>query len=266
MASLAYALRFCGYWAYGYSPPLATRFLAAGALPTGALPTGVLVAGALIAGGLILPFEGQAQELRPEIERQAQEAFHGPDLEGKDGPMAKVGLDLARLYYRREHALREEEIEEGKPEEEKPGKETPFKAPTSMQVDSGGVVVDAIAVSDSAEALRQSLAGLGAESLALSGRIVSGRLPIGMLLQAADLSALRSMQPARARTHGQPAPSQRYEMGGSIRGSKEKGSEKKESEEKGSEKKSGGDSKEKAPGPTLGIFLLIGTLLLIERT
>ncbi|MCS3827625.1 hypothetical protein GGP85_003095 [Salinibacter ruber] len=225
----------------------------------------------MIAGGLILPFEGQAQELRPEIERQAQEAFHGPDLEGKDGPMAKVGLDLARLYYRREYALQEGKIEEGKPEEEKPGKETPFKAPASMQVDSGGVVVDAIAVSDSAEALRQSLAGLGAESLALSGRIVSGRLPIGMLLQAADLSALRSMQPARARTHGQPTPSQRYEMGGSIRGSKEKGSkekgsEKKESEEKGSEKKSGGDSKEKAPGPTLGIFLLIGTLLLIERT
>ncbi len=261
MASLAYALRFCGYRvygyrAYGYPPPLATRFLAAGALPTG-----VLVAGALIAGGLVLPFEGQAQELRPEIERQAQEAFHGPDLEGKDGPMAKVGLDLTRLYYRREHALREGEIEEGKPEEEKPGKETPFKAPTSMQVDSGGVVVDAIAVSGSTESLRQSLAGLGAESLAVSGRVVSGRLPIGMLLQAADLSALRSMQPARARTHGQPAPSQEYEMGGSIRGSKEK-----ESKEKESEKKSSGDSKEETPGPTLGIFLLIGTLLLIEGT
>ncbi len=261
MASLACALRFCGYrvygyQAYGYPPSLATLFLA-----VGALPTGVLVAGALIAGGLVLPFEGQAQELRPEIERQAREAFHGPDLEGKDGPMAKVGLDLARLYYRHERAL----------EEEKLGKGEPFKVPASMQVDSGSVVVDAIAVSDSAEALRQSLAGLGAESLAVSGRVVSGRLPIGMLLQAADLSALRSMQPARARTHGQPAPSQRYEMGGSIRGSKEKGSkekgsEKKESEEKGSEKKSGGDSKEKAPGPTLGIFLLIGTLLLIERT
>lgn len=261
MASLAYALRFCGYRvygyrAYGYPPPLATRFLVAGALPTG-----VLVAGALIAGGFILPFEGQAQELRPEIERQAQEAFHGPDLEGKDGPMAKVGLDLARLYYRHERALQEGKLEGEKSEEEESGKEMPMKAPGSMQIRGGNVVVDAIAVSGSTESLRQSLVGLGAESLAVSGRVVSGQLPIGVLPRAADLSALRSMRPARARTHGQPAPSQRYEMGGSSGGSKEK-----ESKEKESKEKSGGNSEEKPPAPTLGIFLLIGTLLLIERT
>jgi hypothetical protein len=204
------------------------------------LSTLFLITCVLSAGGIVSPSKGQAQELESRIERQAREAFHGPDLEGKDGPMAKVGLDLARLYYKRERAL----------EEEKLGKGELFKAPASMQTDSGSVVVDAIAVSDSTEALRQSLAGLGAKSLALSGRIVSARLPIGALPQAADLSVLRSMQPARARTHGQLEPSREYDMSSSVGRSEER---------------SGGNSEEKAPGSALGVFLLIGTFLLIER-
>lgn len=125
MISLDSALRV-----HGYSSLLATLLLAA--------------------GGFVLPFEGQAQEVESEVERQAREAFHGPDLEGKDGPMAKVGLDLARLYYKRERALKGGT----------PGEKKPLKAPTSMQVESGRVVIDAIAVLDSTEALRRSLTGL----------------------------------------------------------------------------------------------------------
>lgn len=119
----------------------------------------------------------------------ARYAFHGRDLEGKDGPMAKVGYDLARLYFaHRAH------------QRQKPGE--PFEPPagTPMRVADGRVTIDATAAED-ADALRADLERLGLENGAAAGPLVSGQLPIDALPEAAALASLRSMRPAAAQTH-----------------------------------------------------------------
>jgi hypothetical protein len=214
---------------------LAPAFRACGSLS-------LLAALFLAAGGLAHPLEGQAQGIDSKIERQAQEAFHGPDLEGKDGPMAKAGLDLALLYFRFLQA------------EEEAGEFDPGDGYQLMK--DGRVVVDAIAQSGSTKVLREELSELGARNVASAGRVVSGALPIKQIPEASALSVLRSMQPARARTHGQSEASQKREMSGLIEepvtGAPEEGNS--------------GPGEEKPPGSELGILLLIGTFLLVERT
>jgi hypothetical protein len=62
------------------------------------------------------------------------------------------------------------------------------------------VAVNAIAAT-SPEALLSDLRGLGLEAGAAAGNVVSGRLPISALKDAARLSSLRGALPAYARTH-----------------------------------------------------------------
>mgnify|MGYP001226903735 CR=1 FL=1 len=147
---------------------------------------------AMVLGGLLLaPMQARGQDVAPEVRRRALEAFHGPDLEGKDGPLAKVGLDLALLYYEWE-AYRERGAE---------GDFTPSQS--SMPVRDGGVTVDATAARDPA-ALQRELEALGMERAARAGRIVSGQLPIAAIPKAARLASLQAMYPARAMTHRAP--------------------------------------------------------------
>jgi len=129
------------------------------------------------------PFQGE--QTGPK--KKALEAFHGPDLRGKDGPMAKAGLDLALLYFRY------------RADQEKRGGE--FDPGNSYQLmENGRVVVDAIARPESTRALRRELGRLGGQDLATVGRIVSGGLPIDRIPEAAALSALRGLRPSVAKT------------------------------------------------------------------
>lgn len=126
------------------------------------------------------------------IRTEAQKAYHGPDREGKDGPLAKVGLDLALLYYEYQAHV----DGGGAPEAFRP---RTVKAP----VDSGFVTIDATA-EETAGALREDLEALGLQRAAAAKRMVSGRLPIERIPDAAALPTLRSARPARAMTQSQP--------------------------------------------------------------
>lgn len=140
------------------------------------------------------PEESSAQSL-DSIRAEAQRAFHGPDLEGKDGPLAKIGLDLALLYYEYQAHV----DDGGAPEDFQPRTVT---AP----VDSGFVTVDAT-VEETARTLREDLEALGLKRVAAAKRMVSGRLPIKAIPDMAALASLRSARPARAVTQSEtPAP------------------------------------------------------------
>ena len=147
--------------------------------------------------------ETPSSEEQSPAKRKALKAFHGPDKAGKDGPMAKAGLDLALLYFRyREH--------------QKKGGD--FEPNTVYQItENNSVVVDAIAQAGSTRALRKTLARLGTRDLAAAGRIVSGRLPIERIPEAAGLSSLRSLRPSVAQTQlgkgRKPSPAQREPNG-----------------------------------------------------
>ncbi len=126
-----------------------------------------------------------------EVAAQAREDFAGADLQGKDGPMAKVGFDLALLF--REH----EAYEQGG----RVGAFTPGNR--LLQVRDERVVIDAVAAGE-ASALRADLEALGLEGAAQYGPVVSGRLPITALPQAAALGTLRTARYAAARALGAP--------------------------------------------------------------
>ncbi|PSQ92273.1 MAG: hypothetical protein BRD30_02585 [Bacteroidetes bacterium QH_2_63_10] len=117
----------------------------------------------------------------------ARYAYHGRDRDGKDGPLSKIGYDLARLYFAyRAH--------------QRQASGQPFASPGGVSVTGGGrVVVDATARRDSRQ-LRADLDALGLEGGATAGPIVSGRLPIEALAEAAALESLRSLRPSVAQT------------------------------------------------------------------
>lgn len=117
-------------------------------------------------------------------EAQVDWAVHGADGQGKDGPMSSLDRGLIALYYRyRAHKA-------------EASSDAPFKAHENMPVQDSLVTIDAIA-SGAPEALLDSLRRLGLQKGARAGRLVSGKLPIGALRAAAQLSGLQSMRPAQ---------------------------------------------------------------------
>lgn len=114
--------------------------------------------------------------------------FHGTDGAGKDGPMAALGPKLIRLY----HAHQQQKAQ---------GRTGPVArdVPRMPLVGRDHVVVDAVARKD-ARALADDLQTLGMHNVAVAGRIVSGRLPIASLDDAARLASLHSAAPALAST------------------------------------------------------------------
>ncbi len=93
----------------------------------------------------------------------------------KQGPLAKVGLDLANLHA------------EYKAHTDREGSGEGFN-PTNplLPVVGNRGVIDAVAVGD-AEALAGDLEGLGLQQGSSFGRVVSGQLPIGAIVSAAAL-------------------------------------------------------------------------------
>lgn len=120
------------------------------------------------------------------LRQEALRDFHGPDLKGKDGPLAKAGLDLLFLY----HTYRAQGTD---------GVRSSELGDSAMQIHDGRVTIDAIASGD-ASTLQADLEKLGLTNAASVGRLVSGRFPIKKIPELAALSTLRGVQPSRAQT------------------------------------------------------------------
>ncbi len=165
------------------------------------------------------PAIGQDQELprtvgtlsldgmAPDVRQSARSAFHGEDDKGKDGPLSAVGMELSILYHQQqaEGAKGVKALREGIPKRSKTrtSDERPRRPMgrvlSPISADGRSVTVDAVASGDPS-GLLESLRGLGLEDAARAGNVVSGRLPISAIEEAAALGNLRGMSPAQART------------------------------------------------------------------
>ena len=141
----------------------------------------------LLLAGTGLPSSAAAQQPVASIRAEALEDFHGPDETGKDGPLAKAGLDLLMLYH--EHQAFQQR-----------GGDTFSPSIPGARVSDGHVSIDAIAA-NGAGPLRADLNELGLKDAAVAGRIVSGRLPIDQIPAMATLESLRGVALSRMKTH-----------------------------------------------------------------
>ncbi|PSQ71118.1 MAG: hypothetical protein BRD31_03020 [Bacteroidetes bacterium QH_2_64_26] len=146
-----------------------------------------------------VPIAPQVQAAPADVQTQVRRAVRGDDLEGKDGPMAKVGSDLATLYYQHE-AEGAAGVQRllGGTQRTRRARNARYHSPVSP--DGQSVAINAVAVGEAAD-LRRDLRTLGLEGGATAGRVVSGRLPISALKNAAKLRSLRGLMPAYAQTH-----------------------------------------------------------------
>ena len=135
----------------------------------------------------LTPLSAAAQQPADSIRAEALEDFHGPDETGKDGPLAKAGLDLLMLYH--EHQAFQQR-----------GGDTFSPSIPGARVSDGHVPIDAIAA-NGAGPLRADLNELGLKDAAVAGRIVSGRLPIDQIPAMATLESLRGVALSRMKTH-----------------------------------------------------------------
>ena len=140
--------------------------------------------------GMTVPF-AVAHQPADSLRAAALRDYHGPDLEGKDGPLAKAGMDLLVLYH--EHRAYRED-----------GADTTFRPSVpGVRVADGRVTVDAIAAA-SADTLRRELEALGLTNAATAGRVVSGRFPLDRVPALAKLESLRGVAPSQMQTRTAP--------------------------------------------------------------
>ncbi len=110
--------------------------------------------------------------------------FHGPDLVGKDGPLARLGLDLANLFQqKRIHDQRQAGV--------------PFVPVTDVPIQVSGdrVTVEFVVQGDAALAQVQ-LASVGMQNIEVAGSLYAGDLPIDRLRDLAGLSSLSFARPS----------------------------------------------------------------------
>lgn len=131
------------------------------------------------------------QSLDNPVGLRALESFAGKDRSGKDGLMVKLGLDLTLIYQ--EH--RDFKMKGGEFVLRRP-----FKSSLKLaHIRDEKIVIDVVA-GGSINTLVQELTVLGMESITTYGRMVSGRIPIASLEQAATIASLRFARPAYAKT------------------------------------------------------------------
>jgi hypothetical protein len=140
-----------------------------------------------VLGGIGVP-NAHSQAPDSTIGAQVERAVHGPDGAGRDGPMATLDRALISLYYEHQAYL----------EGTQSGAFSPSDGQLSVR--DAHVTVDAIA-KKKPEALLDSLRALGLQNGAQAERLVSGRLPIEALRDAAELSLLQSMRGSRMETN-----------------------------------------------------------------
>ncbi len=146
------------------------------------LSVGLLALSVVSLLGLVgcVAFQQADESARAKAERD----YHGDDRTGKDGPLRAADLDLLLLYHRYQEAKDKDAFSPAQPQ---------------MRVSEGDVTVEAVAA-DEVEALRSDLEQLGMTNTATAGQVVSGRLPIEQIPDAAQLETLRSLMPSHART------------------------------------------------------------------
>ena len=153
----------------------------------------LLAAGVLITTSLPVAAGDLGMAALDDDDRAAERDFYGNDLTGKDGPLAKVGMDLVRLY--REHQSFVQSQVSGAFISANPLARV---SQSAAGVDL--VVIDATADGD-AKALRAALEAMGMQDGADYGRMVSGRLPIDAVPAMAALPDVRLARPAMAMTN-----------------------------------------------------------------
>jgi hypothetical protein len=142
----------------------------------------------------------------PEALAAARTAVTGPDGTEKDGSLVPVGMELAVLYHQHQaegrggvQALLGSSRGRPKATSEGQGGRTSPRTGIPLSADGRFVTVDAVA-SGNPSRLLEGLRELGLEGGVRAGNVVSGRLPIAAIQEAAALSSLRGMVPAYART------------------------------------------------------------------
>lgn len=204
------------------------------------LPSGL--AGLLLT--LLLPVPpAVAQQPADSVRARALQDFHGADMSGKDGPLAKAGLDLLVLYH--EHQAFQQQ-----------NGDTFAPSVAGARVTDGHVTIDAIA-QDEAKQLRADLEALGFTNVAVAGRVVSGRLPIDQIPALAELESLRGVVLPQMETQGDVSPPTPSEMAPKTPG--DTASAPSDAGESPSEEGSGGDK-----GMLVFLLGLLGVLLLTE--
>ena len=147
-------------------------------------------------------------DLSDDVTGAAQSAVRGAPGQKAGGTMGKVGLELALLYFQHRQngaagirALRDAATRAPAPKIRDADDRRPRSAVRfPVSADGGTVTVEAVAAEAPAQLLG-ALRRLGLEDGAAAGNLVSGRLPIEALREAAQLSSLRGMQPSYMRTH-----------------------------------------------------------------
>ena len=157
-----------------------------------AILSGVVLAGAEAVRGQRDAADPALTAHHAAVMRQTSQAFHGPDLTGKDGPLHKIGFDLTLLHT------------SFKPLLTRRGRLATFQSdvPLLPLVQRKGglfVTLDAIAADD-VNRLYTDLIALGLQNPATFGRVVSGQFPLAALERLAALPSLRFARPAIALT------------------------------------------------------------------
>ena len=151
------------------------------------------------APGAAVPIVPRVQDALPQVQERVHRALRASAARPhKDGPLSPIGADLATLYYQHDAG--------GAPAVQRlfGGRKRLHQAPRARYhtpVSRDGRFVTVIAVAHDPALLRADLRALGLERGATAGAVVSGRLPIAALGDAARLSSLRGMMPAYAQIH-----------------------------------------------------------------
>jgi len=133
--------------------------------------------------------EAQPVTESPKVRAQALQDVAGTDGVGVDGPLRRVGFTLAHI-----HRSYESHRAAGK------SVRSFAVASPSVRVRNGIVAIDAIAREGRTAELLGALEALGLRSGARAGRLVSGRLPIAVIPDAAVLPSLHTARPVLVRT------------------------------------------------------------------
>lgn len=137
--------------------------------------------------GLVVVGGGGAAGILPAAHAQEEPSWAqtADPRKAQEKSFGNLGSDLAQLY--REHKRFQKSKAAGATFE---------PALSRMPVQDGHVTIDFLARDGQGATLMNDLRALGAENLARSGRLLSGRLPISALAETAELSSLHSANPA----------------------------------------------------------------------
>ena len=154
-----------------------------------------LICSHVSAGAIASPVNASDIKSKPfrsdEIAQRAVKNFEGNDHTDKDGPMFRVGYDLVLVY---------QEHRDYKSRGGRAILKHDFKSRLHLaRIKDELITIDAIAAND-ANNLRKELLDLGMQDIAVSGRIISGRIPINTLRRLARSNNLQLARPSYAIT------------------------------------------------------------------